>query len=76
MARNTARADKNGLSDSELRYMIYNMGLYWYWTIHKAGMPADKMKPSLSAEKMVWVKELHKHIPESELARMVELVAA
>ena len=71
MARNVAKLDNQGLTTRELRFQVYKMGLYYYREIHKAGIPVDFMNPSLSGEKLVWDKESHQLVPESDMAKPV-----
>ena len=40
-----ARLEKNGIKDSELRQLIYMLGVYSFRQYHKVGLPADNKFP-------------------------------
>jgi len=46
--RSIAKFDRHGVSDYELRIQIYMLGLYAFRKFHKAGLPKDFSRPSIS----------------------------
>ena len=59
-----ARLEKNGIKDSELRQLIYMLGVYSFRQYHKVGLPADHKFPGLQCPAKKWSPVLHKHIDE------------
>lgn len=66
-ARSIAKLDKHGVSEKELRRMLYQLGVYFYRNFHGVGLPADFTHPSLIAPKKVWDKTSQRYVDEREL---------
>ena len=64
--RNIAKLEQK-VSDKDLRWMLYEVGVYAYREFHKAGLAADIKQPALSAPKKVYDKESGKYVNEQEL---------
>ena len=67
-ARSIAKLDKSGVSEKELRRMLYQLGVYFYRNFHGVGLPVEMSHPSLAAPKKIWDKTTQRYVPEEQLA--------
>lgn len=65
--RNIAKLEGK-VSEKDLRWMIYELGVYSFRQFHKAGIAANIQSPGLSAPKKVYDKESGRYVDERELA--------
>lgn len=55
------------ISEKDLRWNLYQLGVYCYREFNKVGLPVDVKQPGLTAPKMVWSKNHGKYVDEREL---------
>lgn len=56
MSRSVSQLEKIGVSEAEIKLMIYRIGVFAYRQYHSAGIPVSTEHPLLSAPKKVWDK--------------------
>ena len=54
MSRSVSQLEKIGVNESEIKQMLYRIGVYAYRQYHSAGFPVSCDHPLLSAPKKVW----------------------
>lgn len=78
--REISKLEKS-LTEKELKWMLYQLGVVVYRQYHKAGIPADIEHPGLDQPRKVWSSVLKKCVDERLLETLEkkiqqELVAA
>ena len=56
MSRSVSQLEKIGVSEAEIKQMLYRIGVFAYRQYHSAGIPVSTEHPLLSAPKKVWDK--------------------
>ena len=67
MSRSVSKLDKIAVSESEIKQMLYRIGVYAYRQYHSAGIPVSSEHPLLSAPKKVWDESSLSFIDERKI---------
>ena len=68
MSRSVSQLEKIGVSEAEIKLMLYRIGVFAYRQYHSAGIPVSTDHPLLSAPKKVWDKCSLSFVDERVLA--------
>ena len=63
---------EDSLTEKELKWMLYQLGVVVYRRFHKAGIPVDVRHPGLNQPKKVWSSVLKRSVDE----RLIEALEA
>lgn len=64
MCRSVSQLEKIGVSEAEIKQMLYRIGVFAYRQYHSVGIPVSTDHPLLSAPKKVWDKGILSFIDE------------
>ena len=67
MSRSVSQLEKIGVNESEIKQMLYRIGVYAYRQYHSAGIPVSSEHPLLSAPKKVWDESSLSFIDERKI---------
>jgi len=67
MSRSVGQLEKIGVSEAEIKQMLYRIGVYAYRQYHSAGFPVSCDHPLLSAPKKVWDESSLSFIDERKI---------
>ena len=67
MSRSVSQLEKIGVSEAEIKQMLYRIGVYAYRQYHSAGFPVSCDHPLLSAPKKVWDESSLSFIDERKI---------
>ena len=68
MSRSVSQLEKIGVSEDEIKQMLYRIGVFAYRQYHSAVIPVSTEHPLLSAPKKVWEKCSLSFVDEGVLA--------
>jgi len=74
MSRVIARMEEHGAKESTLKFLIYNLGVYAFRGVHRAGPAVDDQHPGLTQPRKIYSPILGRYIDERKI-REVEAQA-
>ena len=70
MSRVIARMEEHGAKESTLKFLIYNLGVYAFRGVHRAGPAVDDKHPGLTQPRKVFSPILGRYVDERKIQEM------